>query len=201
MKKFFFLLTILLAFSFGTRVMAQLSDIVVFNAHLEDVLIIDVYYGEIQEITFDEADDYTNGVTEAGLEIDPGYSDVSVESTGNWNMTIQCPDFTGGGYTIPINNLGVWIENFGSFVNGNQVEWTCDEADAAQALNTANLPIISNLGGNAGDVGENNYRFHWLMGTMQGNMNPTSMFDQLQANLFELGDYTTTATLTVAPTP
>lgn len=198
MKKLTVLLCLLFAFSAGTKLMAQLTDQdqVVFNAHLLEVLDIQVYAGGTQEITFATAADYTNGVTEAG-GIVPGFSNVSVEATGNWDMTIQCPDFTGAAGTIPINNLGVWIENNGTFVNGTEVSWSCDAPANAQALDNADLPIISNLTNDAGDIGENDYVFHWLMGTMQGNMNATSMFDQLQSGAFGLGDYTTTALLTV----
>jgi hypothetical protein len=60
------------------------------------------------------------------------------------------------------------------------------------------------LTNNAGDIDENDYIFHWEMGTMQPGvagkpiMNGTSMFDQLQNGDFVLGTATTTATLTIA---
>ena len=204
MKKLVVLFCLAFAVSAGTKVMAQVNedqDDVEFNAHLLEVYDINVYTGQVQEITFMSALDYTAGVTEAG-GIVQGYSDISVEATGDWNMTILCPDFdNGAGEFIPINNLGVWIENNGSFTNGNQVSWSCVAAASAQALDNGDLPIISLVTSNAGDIDENNYRFHWLMGTMQGNMNATSMFDQLQNGDFILGDYSTTAILTLWSTP
>jgi hypothetical protein len=209
MKKLTLIVCVLFAMSAGTKVMAQATDedYVVFNAHLLDVFEIVVYSGATQTITFATAADYTNGVTEAG-GIVPGFSDVSVESTGNWDMTIECPDFVPGGGpnpgtgTIPVNNLGVWIESNGSFVFGNEVNCAYTAAASALGLTIAPTDLITNNTGNAGDIDENDYRMHWLMGTMQGSMNGTSMFDQMQApGGFTPGDYTTTATLTITEIP
>lgn len=210
MKKLTLFLCVLFAMAAGTKVLAQTdNDIVVFNAHLLEVYDIEVYTGGVQEITFATAADYTLGVSEAG-GIVPGFSEVSVEATGNWDMTIECPDFLPGGGpspgtgTIPIDNLGVWCEEQGSFAFGTQV--LCAYTSAATALGLTNgaTPLITKNpagAGNAGDIDENDYRLHWLMGTMQGSMNGTSMFDQMQAGTFTPGDYTTTATLTITAVP
>jgi hypothetical protein len=207
MKKLVLIVCVLFALAAGTKVMAQTDeDYVVFNAHLLEVFDIVVYSGAVQEITFATAADYTLGVTEAA-GIVPGFSEVSVEATGNWDMTIECPNFTPGGGPspgtgiIPVNNLGVWCESQGTFTFGNQV--LCAYAAAANALGLTIAPtdLITNNTSNAGDIDENDYRLHWLMGTMQGSMNATSMFDQMQAGTFTPGDYTTTATLTITAIP
>lgn len=209
MKKLTLLFCVLFAMAAGSKVLAQTDeDYVVFNAHLLEVFDIVVYSGGIQEITFATAADYTNGVSEAG-GITPGYSEVSVEATGNWDMTIDCPDFIPGGASpgigiIPINNLGVWCEEQGSFTFGNEVLCPYTTAASALGLTVAATDLITKNPagtGNAGDINENDYRLHWLMGTMQGSMNATSMFDQMQAGTFTPGDYTTTATLTITAVP
>jgi hypothetical protein len=206
MKKFVFILSVVLALSAGTKTYSQLTDqdIVVFNAHLLQVLDIVVYSGGVQEITFAAAADYTAGVTEAG-GIVPGYSEVSVESTVNWDMSIECPDFLpyagpngAGTGSIPINNLGVWCETQGAFTFGNQVDCAYQTAATSLGLSVNPVPLITNNGGNAGDVNENDFRLHWRMGTRDNaSMNPATMFDQMQLGVFTAGDYTTTATLTV----
>jgi len=206
MKKFVFLLTIVLALTAGSKVMAQLTDqdIVVFNVHFEDVLDIEVLPGgELQTITIDEAAEFNNGVDEIN-GIVPGFSDVSVEATVNWNMTISAPDFivdgTGTG-TIPIDNLGVWCEASGTFNFGAEVMCDYTAVDDALGLTIGATPLITKGSGNAGDVDENLFRLHWLFGTSDGSMNPTSLFDQIQAGQFTVGDFTTTATLMVTQVP
>jgi hypothetical protein len=166
--------------------------------------------GVTQEITFAVAADYNNGVTEAG-GIAPGFTDISVEATGNWWLSINAPDFqpyagpngAGTGF-IPIDNLGVWCEATGTHAFGTEV--TCAYQSAPAALGLSNPPAVPELIGlgtdNSGAVADNSFRLHWLMGTMQGSMEATSMFTQLAlGTIFSPGDYTTTATLTLTQIP
>ncbi len=202
MKKFVFLLTIVLALTAGSKVMAQLTDQdnVIFNAHLLEVLDITVTAGGTQEITFGTAASYNTGVYE-GAGIVPGTSTVTVNSTVNWNMTILCLDFSplaGAPGSIPIDNLGVWCESTGTFGFGAQNVCTNTSIATTLGLDPLEQPLISNGTGNAGDATENTFLFHWRMGTRDNaTMNPATMFDQLQSNVFGIGDYTTTAVLTV----
>ena len=198
-----------LLFALQTVVMAQLTDQenVVFNAHLLETFNLNVD-GIVQEITFATAADYNNGVTEAG-GIVPGFTLISVEATGNWWLSINAPDFVPGGAnpgtgSIPIANLGVWCEATGTHQFGNEV--TCSYQTANTALGLENPPaapeMIGNGSGNAGDISDNAFTLHWLMGTMQGSMETTSMFDQLAlGTLFSTGDFTTTALLTLTEIP
>jgi hypothetical protein len=204
-----------IAFTFGllialqSALLAQMTDqeVVVFNAHLMKTFNLNVD-GVVQEITFVDADDYNFGVIEAD-GILPGFTDISVEATGDWDLTITAPDFqpydAGGGLAngyIPIGNLGVYVEATGAhtWVTG-EVVTAHETAGAALGLtdDDANPDMLIDLGSgsNAGDVTDNAFRLHWLMGTMQGSMITQSMFDQLSAGTFEPGDYTTTATLTL----
>jgi hypothetical protein len=204
-------LTLGLLFAMQAMLLAQLTDqeVVVFNAHLLKTFNLNVD-GIVQDITFTTAADYNNGVTEAG-GIVPGFTDISVEATGNWWLSINAPDFVGyngpnglGTGTIPINNLGVWCEATGAHAFGGEV--TCAYQAAVDALGLQNPPaaptLIGNGTGNAGDISDNSFQLHWLMGTQQGSMNTvTTMFDQMSAGTFGLGDFTTTATLTLTEIP
>lgn len=203
MKKFVLLLGIL--FAMQTALVAQLTDqeVVVFNAHLLSTFNLNVD-GVVQEITFANAADYNLGVTEPlASGIDPGFSLISVEATGNWWLSINCPDFTGPD-NIPINNLGVWCEATGGHQFGAEVTSLYPNLGASLGLsNPPAVPeIIGNGTGNAGDATDNAFTLHWRMGTQDnGTMHVGSMFDQMANGDFPIGDYTTTATLTLTEIP
>jgi hypothetical protein len=204
MKKLFILFAVLFAFSQLT-VQAQPDDedYVVFNAHLLAVLDITVTDGDVQEITFQTAAEYNAGVWE-GAGIAQGWSDVTVNSTGNWDMLISAPDFTGGtGNPIPIENLGVWCEATGNNNFTGPCNCSCIDAGTTQGLTDTDAPLITNNGGNAGDdINDNLFTLHWRMGTMDNaSMYATSIMYQLVNEGITLGDYTTTATLTVTAVP
>jgi hypothetical protein len=204
-------LTLGLLFAMQAMLLAQLTDqeVVVFNAHLLKTFNLNVD-GVLQNITFTTAADYNNGVTE-GAGIMPGFTDISVEATGNWWLSINAPDFQPyagpnglGTGIIPINNLGVWCEATGTHAFGTEV--TSAYQAAVDALGLQNPPaaptLIGNGTGNAGDISDNSFQLHWLMGTQQGSMNTvTTMFDQMSAGTFGPGDFTTTATLTLTEIP
>lgn len=207
MKKFVILFGILVAFQLGLR--AQLTDAedIVFNAHLLETFNLNVETGAIQEITFAVAADYNNGVTEAG-GIVPGFSEITVEATGDWELEILAPDFTPGGGanpgtgSIPINNLGVWCEATGTHQFGTEVTCAYQNAGAAMGMATTDQLLIGLGTTNSGDVSDNAFTLHWLMGTMQGGMETESMFNQLAlGTIFSTGDFTTTATLTLTEIP
>ncbi|HNQ83681.1 MAG TPA: hypothetical protein PKM34_08565 [Bacteroidales bacterium] len=206
MKKIVLLFGLL--FALQAAIMAQLTDqeVVVFNAHLNETFNLNVD-GVTQEITFAVAADYNNGVTEAG-GIVPGFTLISVEATGDWELEISAPDFTPGGGpnpgtgAIPINNLGVWCQATGTHQFGTEVTCAYQNAAAAMGLTNADQLLIGLGTTNAGDISDNAFTLHWLMGTMQGSMNTESMFNQLAlGTLFSTGDFTTTATLTLTEIP
>lgn len=207
MKKIVLLLGLL--FAMQTALIAQdTTGLVVFNAHLLSTFNLNVD-GVDQEITFAIAADYNDGVTE-GAGIAPGFTLITVEATGNWELKINCPDFEPyagpnglGTGTIPINNLGVYVDATagagGNTFAGGEV--TCAYQSAAEALGLDNADqLLIGLGsGNGGDIDDNAFTLHWLMGTMQGTMESTSMFDQMALTppVFGVGDFTTTAVLTL----
>lgn len=206
MKKFVILLGLL--FAMQTWVMAQLTDEedIVFNAHLLETFNLNVETGPLQEITFAVAADYNLGVTQAG-GIAPGFSEITVEATGDWYLDIEAPDFIPGGAnpgtgSIPIDNLGVWCEATGTHQFGTEVTCAFQNAAAAMGITIARQTLIDLGTTNGGDVTDNAFTLHWLMGTMQGTMEAESMFNQLAlGTIFSTGDYTTTATLTLTEIP
>jgi hypothetical protein len=203
MKKLVILLGLM--FALQAAMMAQVTTgNITFNAHLNQTFNLIIVSGEVQEITFATAADYNNGVVEA-VGITPGISLINIEATEDWDLTIECPDFMPFGANqgtgiIPINNLGYEItENGNHGLGGNEVTYTGGNPDPV-ALTNATAPLISK-GDNsdAGDALDNAFTLHWQMGTMLGNMNPTSMFAQMAAGDFTTGDFQAIALLTLNP--
>jgi len=209
LKKFILLFSALIALQTQTALMAQEEDEgeVIFNAILSGAFdIIVLPGGEIQTAWFNAADDYNFGISETiGVPgIDPGFTTVAMEATGNWFLKIGAPDFlptgTEIGY-IPINNLGVWCEATGVHQFGTEVTCSYQTADAALGITNADATLIDLGTGNAGGQADNEFILHWLMGTMQGSMNTESMFIQLAAGTFGMGTYNTTVVLTMTEIP
>lgn len=178
---------------------------VIFNAILGGAFNLLVQDGDVQTATFNTADDYNFGVSEilGTPGIDPGYTTIAMEATGNWFLEISAPDFTPvtGTGTIPIDNVGVWCEATGVHQFGTEVTCAYQSADAALGLTNTDVTLIDLGTGNSGDATDNLFVLHWLMGTMQGSMNPQSMFAQLTAGTFTMGEYTTTIVLTMTEIP
>ena len=134
---------------------------------------------------------------------EPGFTTAAMEATGNWFLEISAPDFLPvvGSGTIPINNLGVWCEATGAHQFGTEVTCAYQTADAAWGLTNAAVTLIDLGTGNSGDQSDNLFILHWLMGTMQGDMNSSSMFSQLAASIFTVGTFNTTVVLTLKEAP
>lgn len=199
MKKLVLLLGLM--FALQAAMMAQQNtDNILFTAHLNQTFNINVPSGDAQIITFANAADYNNGVV-ATIGIMPGISRVTVEATADWNMTIECPNFTGAGI-IPIENLGVAITDVGTHHNNAEVVYTALPG-TPQPLTIAPAALISKGSlSDAGDISDNSWDLTWEMGTLylQGLNGPIgSMFDQMAAGYFPTGDYTTTAVVTLIP--
>ena len=208
MKRIVF--TLGLVFALQAALLAQLTDqdSVVFNAHLLKTFNLNVD-GVVQEITFATAADYNNGVVEA-IGILPGTTVASVEATGNWNLQILAADFVpyvgpngAGTGTIPINNLGVWVQTTGAHTIGQELVCPYVSLATAMGMANSNQMLINNGTGNAGDISDNAFVFHWQMGQAAACplMNQQTMFDQLSAGIFGPGDFTTTAYLLLTEIP
>jgi hypothetical protein len=207
MKKIIILFGFLLILQIPTSLMAQLTDDenVIFNAILGGAFNLVVVDGDIQTATFNSADDYNLGISETqGVPgIDPGFTTVAMEATGNWFLKISAPDFTPitGTGSIPINNLGVWCEATGAHQFGTEVTCLYQTIDAALGLSNTDVTLIDLGTDNSGDQTDNLFVLHWLMGMMQGSMNPLTMFSQLSDGVFSQGTYTSTVVLTMTEIP
>ena len=206
MKKFALLFGLVFAFQAALIAQPEDQENVVFNAHLWSTFELVIVSGDEQEITFLTAADYNNGVDESA-GIVPGFTEITIEATENWNLTIQALDdfqpYVGGpigagtGF-IPIGNLGVWISEDGDHgIGTGEVTYTCTAPASIQPLTLADDPLIS-LGSNpnSGDASDNAFTLHWEMGTVNVGFGQT-IFEQMAAGDFTTGDYTTTATLSL----
>lgn len=193
MKKIILFSAALILF-FSARMLAQpVSDNVVFNVDLQNLFTITVETGDIQNATVTTAADYLTGVTPL-----PGFSEVSVESTTGWSMTILGPDLTGTAGTIPVDNIGVYVsDGTGSYTLGT--EYTSPYTAAATCLGVQNAAqlLVDEGTNNAGGKAENWFNLNWLFGTMQGSMHATSLLAQITAgNFVSPGTASTTLVLT-----
>jgi hypothetical protein len=200
MKKLVFALGIFFALQTGLFAQVLTGD-VVFNAHLLSTLNLNVD-GVVQDITFQTATEYNDGVVESGtlgVAIYPGTTAISVEATEDWKLNIECPDFSGPD-NIPINNLGVYVAQAG--LHNLTTDCVCAFTTPATIKGLTTGPeLLMNAGtaGNGGDIDDNAFTLHWEMGTQRNaSMNPLSMFDQMAQGDFPIGEYTTTATLTLS---
>jgi hypothetical protein len=208
MKKILLLAVLILLLQLQTKLVAQVDEDVenvVFTAILDGAFNLVVQDGSVQTATFASANDYNFGIseTQGTPGIDPGYTTVAMEATGNWFLKISAPDFsplTGTG-SIPINNLGVWCEATGVHQFGTEVTCSYQSADAALGLSNTDVTLIDLGTENSGDQTDNLFVLHWLMGTMQGTMNPLTMFNQLANGQFSQGTYTSTVVLTMTEIP
>ncbi len=193
------IITALLVSMFSANLLAQDTDVetVTFTAILSSVLNLNVTGGESQTATFDTPDTYNLGIDAVGT------TTITVESTADWNLMINAPDLTdGGGNIIPVDNIGVWCEATGAHQFGTEV--ICDNTSLATALGLSSddQTLFDNLSSNSGDASDNAFNLNWTMGTMQGSMNPLSIFQQLSnGTIGALGTYTTTINLTLTALP
>jgi len=205
MKKIIMLFGLLFALQTQTALMAQPTDDVIFNAILGGAFNLIIQDGDLQTATFNSAEDYNLGIseTQGTPGIDQGWTTVAMEATGNWFLKISAPDFspTTGLGNIPINNLGVWCEATGTHQFGTEVTCAYQVADDALGLLNTDVTLIDLLTENSGDRTDNLFILHWLMGTMQGSMNPATMFSQLSDGIFTQGTYTSTVVLTMTEIP
>jgi hypothetical protein len=205
MKKVFLFCAVLFALQLPMALMAQDNATVIFNAILNETFNITVTQGDVQTATFNTADDYNNGVTEAGGIVD-GYSTITIEATSDWDLNIRADDFveTTTAEIIPINNLGVYCsDGTGNHTIGTEV--LCAFVDPTTILGLSNADqLLMDLNpagpGNAGTAADNEFILHWEMGTTQNaSMNPLTMFEQMSNGDFGPGTYQTDVILTLNP--
>jgi|JFJP01.1.fsa_nt_gi hypothetical protein len=177
------------------NVFAQATDVEVvnFTAVLSNVLNLSITAGADQTATFNTPILYNEGIDVVGA------TGVTMESTTNWKLSISAPNFTGpGAAIIPINNLGVWCSATGIHTIGGEVVCSNTSLATSRGITVAVQDLITNGTGNAGAAIDNAFDLHWTMGTMEGTMNPASIFAQLaNGTIASVGTFTTVVTLTL----
>lgn len=194
MKKLLIIFMTLFALQ-TTSVIAQ-TDVVNFEAILQDVTAITVTAGNDITVTFATSDDYN-----FGFDVIAPVTTVEVVALLDWDMSIAAPDFVGGATgtdIIPINNVGVWCEATGVHTFGAELICAYTTITTPIGLTIADQPLITNGTGNNGDALDNAFNLNWEMGSMNGTMNPNSMFSQVaDGTIASLGTYNTIITLTL----
>jgi hypothetical protein len=193
MKKIILFGAVLMLF-FNARILAQpVTDDVIFNVDLQNLFTITVESGGVQLATVISAADYQNGVTPVS-----GVSEVSVESTSDWYITIGGPNLIGSAGTIPVDNIGVYVtDGTGSYTLGTEYTSPFTTAAGCMGVTVAAQTLVDVGTTNAGGKAENWFNLNWRFGTMQGTMHPTSLLAQITAGDFvSPGQATTTLTLT-----
>jgi len=178
----------------ATNLFAQDTEVVNFTAVFESVLNLNVTAGSDQTATFNAPALYNLGIDAVGS------TTVTMESTSNWNLAISAPDFVEGASaaTIPIDNLGVWCEATGLHTIGTEVSCANTSLATSMGITIAPQVLIDASGENAGTADDNAFTLNWTMGTMQGSMNPISIFTQLaNGTIANIGTFTTTVSLTL----
>lgn len=158
-------------------------------------LVISILSGESIRFVFDEMDEYINGIMNAGQ-----ITYVRVLSVYDWQLQFKADQvmFYGtldAANTMQLNNIGVIVTSVGTNLDdgSNLINYAKDITIALESIDVLLLTkgTLTNKGGGL----RNTFIFAWECGTMRGNMNPVSMFDQmLGADIYNLN-----VILTVSP--
>lgn len=160
-------------------------------------LVINIVSGWSIEFVFDEFIEYHNGIN-AGQS-----TFIRIGSIYDWKLQFKADQLTFIGvydasHLMELNNLGLLIESIGT--NQDDGSNIINNAKYAQvALESSDITILTR--GNLTNKGygiENSFTLNWEMGTQQGNMNTTSIFEQMAAGLVDADTYTVNVILTLS---
>jgi hypothetical protein len=160
-------------------------------------LVINIVSGWSIEFVFDEFIEYHNGINTGQATF------IRIGSIYDWKLQFKADQLTFIGvydaaHHMELNNLGLLIESIGT--NQDDGSNIINNAKYAQvALESSDITILTK--GNLTNKGygiENSFTLNWEMGTMQGNMNTLSIFDQMAAGLVDADTYTVNVILTLS---
>jgi hypothetical protein len=178
--------TILLFFAFGMKS----QDIPPPNPGL----VLNIVTGQTIEFVFDEFSEYQFGIENAGQS-----TFIRIGSIYDWKLQFRAdqPIFVGlnnPAHLMELNNVGLEVVSLGT--NQDDGSNIINYAKFAPlALEGSDVTILTKgTQSNKGYGIRNSLSLNWEMGTMQGNMNPTSMLDQVLAP----DTYTVTIILTLS---
>lgn len=144
-------------------------------------LVINIVSGQSIEFVFDEFHEYQFGIQGAGQS-----TFIRIGSIYDWKLQFKAdqPIFYGlndPGHQMELNNVGLEIVSLGT--NQDDGSNIINNAKFAPvALESSDVTILTKGSlSNKGYGIRNSFSLNWEMGTMEGNMNPTSMLDQVLA--------------------
>jgi len=160
-------------------------------------LVLNIVTGWSIDFTFDEFIEYQNGIENGGQTF------IRIGAIYDWKLQFHADQLTfigTSGNTMELNNLGVTISSIGTNTefNGHLTNFaTVPVAVESDYVTLLTPGVFTNKGYGI----ENSFLLNWHMGTMDGNMNGTSMLDQMISGAIEADDYTVNVILTLSIYP
>jgi hypothetical protein len=157
-------------------------------------LVINIVSGYSIEFTFDEIDEYINGIANAGQS-----TFIRIGAITDWKLQFKADQLMFYGTTNPahqmeLNNVGVVVHSIGTNQDdGSNIVNNAKLAPVALESNDVTL-LTKGVLSNKGYGIENSFTLDWEMGTRNGNMNPVRMLDQM----LEEDTYTVNIILTLS---
>lgn len=166
------LLVLPLILTFNTNVRSQ--DIPPPNPDL----VINIVSGQSIEFVFDEIDEWINGIMNAGH-----ITHIRVGSIYNWKLQFKADQTIFYGTMNPsntmlLNNVGLVILSTGTNQDDGSNIVNYAKTDPV-ALESTDVTVLTKGSlDNKGYGIRNSFLLNWEMGTMRGNMNNQSIFEQ-----------------------
>lgn len=156
-------LVVMLLMAFSTITAQETPMLVTTEAKLDNVLLLKMTPEKYVEFAIKKINENLYQITKQ-----PDDVMFSVESTGNWNLSIlaETPYFTGkddSTHKIPVSFLGLFVENRGSnWDNGLFSNMANATKDTIVALSTDKTSLLeSGVKGNVGSSTENAFILRW----------------------------------------
>lgn len=198
MKKI--LILFIAAFTLTAANISAQTDVVNLEVVLTDVFDVNVTGGNNVVFTFDTPAEWTAGMTapDAGQ-----LTTITVDATQNWDLSIEVPDLVNasGGPDMDPANIGLYCEATGSNDFTSAINCTYVTPATCLGLLNATTPIMTNNAGNAGNATQNAFNLKWECGTQNGSMVADNMLNQVANGTFNVGTFTSIATLTLTAAP
>lgn len=145
-------------------------------------LVINIVTGYSIEFVFDEFNEYVNGIM-GGAD---HQTFIRIGSIYDWKLRFKADQLMFYGINpsnqMELNNVGVLVESNGTNDDdGTNIINYAKFSPLALESNDVTLLTKGSLS-NRGYGIENTFTLKWEMGTRNGNMNPTTMLDQVLAN-------------------
>jgi hypothetical protein len=169
--------------------------ILIFSSHLrsQDIpppnpgLVINIVSGQSIEFVFDEIDEWMNGIMNAGH-----ITNIRVGSIYDWKLQFKADQTIFYGTinpsnTMELNNVGLVILSTGTNLDDGSNIVNYAKTDPIALEGTDVTVLTKGTLSNKGYGIRNSFLLNWEMGTMRGNMNNQSIFEQaVPADIYTL---------------